>query len=48
MRKIFKAAATVLCAALLAAGAAAAAFTAYSARRTALARERKDAPDDRP
>lgn len=32
----------------LAAGAAAAAFTAYSARRTALARERKDAPDDRP
>lgn len=32
----------------LAAGAAAAAFTAYSARRTALAREREDAPDDRP
>lgn len=32
----------------LAAGAAAAAFTAYSARRTALERERKDAPDDRP
>lgn len=32
----------------LAAGAAAAAFTAYSARRTALARERKDAPDDGP
>lgn len=31
----------------LAAGAAAAAFTAYSARRTALARERKDTPDDR-
>ena len=31
-----------------AAGAAAAAFTAYSARRTALAREREDAPDDRP
>lgn len=29
----------------LAAGAAAAAFTAYSARRTALAREREDAPD---
>ena len=32
----------------LAAGAAAAAFTAYSARRTALERERKDAPNDRP